>query len=99
MEQLVVKDKMEIIVIKDKILVEKSETPNRIGDVLLPVGFTDNQCQGKVIKVGTGTVDEPMMVLIGDEIIFHKSGLYEIKIEESKYYVLTQSQVLAILRG
>lgn len=87
---------MDIKVIKDRILVHKEDAVQK-GSFVVDSYNTETQYKGKVLQVGRGTKDESMEVKIGDTVIFHKNGCYRIEVEDEEYYVLTQSQVIAIL--
>lgn len=58
--------------------------------------------RGKVIAVGEGRVTEegkllPLKVKKGQTIIFSKYGPDEIKIEEKDYFIISESNILAIV--
>jgi chaperonin GroES len=59
--------------------------------------------QGEVIAVGPGKRDEsgsivPMQVKIGDRVVFSKYGYDEIAVEGTEYYILSESNILAIIK-
>ena len=53
--------------------------------------------QGKVVAVGNGTKDEEMVVKVGDEVLYGKYSGTELEFEGTKYLIMRQSDVLAIL--
>lgn len=58
--------------------------------------------QGTVVAVGPGKRNDegniiPMSVSVGDKIVFTKYGPDEIKLEGKEYYILSESNILAIL--
>jgi len=60
--------------------------------------------KGKVVAVGPGkTTDEgkklSMQVKVGDTVLFTKYGPDEVKFDGEEYFILSESNVLAILEG
>ncbi len=58
--------------------------------------------QGIVVAVGQGkTTDEgkiiPMSVKVGDKVIFAKYGPDEIKLDGKEYFILNESNILAVI--
>ena len=62
----------------------------------------DRPEQGKVLAVGEGrTTDDgkviPMNVKVGEKVMFAKYGPDEIKIAGKEYFILSESNILAVL--
>ena len=53
--------------------------------------------KGTVIATGKGKADEPMEVKAGDTVLFGKYSGTEVHIDDKKYLVMNQSDILAIL--
>lgn len=58
--------------------------------------------QGEVIEVGPGKRDNegkiiPMSVKKGQKVVFSKYSPDEIKIEDKKYYIINEDNILAII--
>ena len=58
--------------------------------------------QGRVVAVGPGKANDkgermPVSVKKGDRILFTKYGPDEIKIDDTEYYILSESNILAII--
>ncbi len=59
--------------------------------------------QGVVIAVGAGKWDEygkhrlAMDVKVGDRVVFSKYGFDEVKVNDTEYFVVSESNILAIL--
>ncbi len=58
--------------------------------------------QGVVIAVGQGKTNDdgkiiPLTVAVGDKILFAKYGPDEIKIDGKEYFILSESNILAII--
>lgn len=60
--------------------------------------------QGIVVAVGPGKWNEdgdkriPVSVKVGDKIIFSKYGYDEIKLGSDEYYILSESNILAVIK-
>lgn len=60
--------------------------------------------QGKVVAVGEGKWDEdgekriPVSVKVGDRVMFSKYGYDELKIDGEEYYILSEGNILAIIK-
>ncbi len=58
--------------------------------------------QGVVVAVGSGKVTDdgktlPMSVKVGDVVLFTKYGPDEIKMDGKEYFILSESNVLAVV--
>jgi chaperonin GroES len=71
--------------------------------IIIPDSSKEKPEQGTVIAVGPGKWNEdgdarlPMGVSVGDRVMFSKYGFDEIKIKGVTYYVLAESNILAVL--
>lgn len=59
--------------------------------------------QGEVIAVGPGKLLENgqragMEVSVGDKVVFTKYGPHEVKIDEQEYLILSESDIMAIVK-
>ena len=54
-----------------------------------------------MVAVGSGKYEDgdllPMTVKVGDTVLFSKYGYDEVKIDGQEYFILPESQVLAII--
>jgi chaperonin GroES len=61
----------------------------------------EKPAKGKVVAVGPGRYDDgdllPMGVKVGQTVMFSKYGYDEVKIDGVEYYILSESQILAVL--
>ena len=58
--------------------------------------------QGKVIAVGQGKRTDdgkiiPVLVKVGDRVLFSKYGPTEIKVDDKEYLIASESDILAII--
>ena len=69
--------------------------------IIIPDSAQEKPEQGTVIAVGPGKFDDgmrvPMSVKVGDRVMFSKYGFDEIKMNGVEYYIVAESNVLAIL--
>ncbi len=82
-----------------KPLEEETKTPSGI---LLPDSAKEKPQVGQVMAVGTGAVSDdgktrPMVVKIGQKVMYKKWGGNEIKVESEEWLLVEQKDVLAIV--
>ena len=80
----------------------EEEKTTKSGIVLPETAEKEKPLKGKIIAVGSGKINEkgeriPMSVKIGDIVLFKKYGPDEIEIEDKKYLVGNEDDILAIL--
>ena len=82
----------------DRVLIEPKEAETKTASgIYIPDTAKEKPQQGKVIAVGPGKKDEPMEVKVGDEVIYGKYAGTEVTVENEKYLIVKQSDILAIL--
>jgi len=79
---------------------EEKTTPS--GIVLPDTADKEKPQKGKVLAVGPGKLNEkgeriPMSVKVGDTVLFKKYGPDEIEIDNKKYLVGDEDDILAII--
>ena len=90
--------------LQDKVIVQKLEPEEKTsGGILLPDSTKEKPQEGKVIAVGPGAVDDkgqrkPMDVKEGDHVLFAKYSGTEIKLEGEEFLILSEKDILAIVR-
>ncbi len=97
-------DKLNLRPLADRVIVEpldKEEvTP---GGILLPETAKEKPQEGRVVSVGPGRWDEDgkkrveMEVSQGDTVIFAKYSGTEIKLNEKKYLIMSEKDILAVM--
>ena len=70
--------------------------------IFVPETAKEKPQEGKVVAVGPGRRDDegeriPMDVAAGDRVLYAKYAGTEIKLEDKKYLILKESDILAIL--
>ena len=90
--------------LQDKIIVQKLEPEEKTsGGIVLPDSAKEKPQEGKVIAVGPGAVDDkgqrkPIDVKEGDHVLFAKYSGTEIKLEGEEYLILSDRDILAIVK-
>jgi len=70
--------------------------------IILPETAKEKPQEGEVLAVGPGRIGDdndriPIDVKVGDIVLFAKYGGTEVKLENEKYLILKESDVLAIV--
>ena len=90
---------MNIQPLSDRVLIAPAPAEEKtIGGIIIPDTAKEKTLQGKVVAVGEGKKDEPMVLKAGDTVLYGKYAGTEIEYEGEKYLVMRQSDVVAILK-
>ena len=82
----------------DRVVIEPQEAQTRTAAGLyIPDSAKEKPQQGIVVAVGPGKADEPMEVKLGDTVLYGKYAGVELTVEDKKYLVVKQSDILAII--
>ncbi|MGQ9488962.1 MAG: co-chaperone GroES [Armatimonadota bacterium] len=91
--------------IGDKVVVEVFEEEEKTaGGIFLPDTAKKKPQEGRVVAVGPGRVLQdgtraPVLVKVGDRVIFSKYGGNEVEVDGKEYTVLDEDQIYAIREG
>ncbi len=89
---------MSIRPLADRVLIEPTAAEEvTMGGIIIPDSAKEKPLKGKVIAVGNGTKDEPMQLKAGDTVLYGKYAGTEIEFEGTKYLMMRQNDVLAII--
>lgn len=89
---------MNIQPLADRVLIEPTAAEEvTMGGIIIPDSAKEKPLKGKVLAVGQGTKDEPMILKEGDEVLYGKYAGTEIEFEGNKYIIMRQADVLAKL--
>lgn len=97
--------KINIRPLGDRVLVEPvdANTEKTKSGIIIPDTISKEKSeQGKIIAVGEGKRNEegklvPMNVKKGQRIIFSKYGPDEIKVDGQEYFIISESNILAVI--
>ena len=82
----------------DRVVLEPKEAETKTASGLyIPDTAKEKPQQGKVVAGGPGKKDEPMEVKVGDEVLYGKYAGTEVTVEDKKYLIVRQSDIMAIL--
>ena len=89
---------MNIRPLADRVLIEPKEAELKTASgIYIPETAKEKPQQGTVVAVGCGKKDEPMVVKVGDVVLYGKYSGTEISVEGKNYLMMRQSDILAIM--
>ena len=89
---------MSIRPLADRVLIEPTAAEEgTLGGIIIPDSAKEKPLRGKVLAVGNGTKDEEMILKVGDEVLYGKYAGTEIEYEGTKFIMMRQSDVLAVI--
>jgi len=94
---------MKIQPLGDKIVLKQLESEEKTkSGIVLPDTAKEKPQEGEVIAVGTGKIIDgkkvPLEVKVGDKVLYKKYGPDEVKIDGEEYLILSEEDILAILK-
>ena len=82
----------------DRVVIEPKEAETKTASgIFIPDTAKEKPQQGTIVAAGPGKKDEPMEVKVGDVVLYGKYAGTEVTVEEKKYLIVKQSDILAIL--
>ena len=90
---------MTIKPLADRVLVLPAPAEEKVGGIIIPDTAKEKPQRGNVIAVGEGTKDDKMVLKAGDEVLYGKYSGTEIESEGTKYLIMRQSDVLAVVEA
>ena len=89
---------MTLKTVLNKVIVEPVEAQEKtVNGIIIPDTAQEKPQKGTVIATGKGKAEEPMEVKAGDTVLFGKYSGTEVHIDDKKYLVMNQADILAIL--
>lgn len=88
---------MNVKPLADRVLVLPAQAEEKIGGIIIPDTAKEKPQHGKVVATGNGTKDEEMVLKEGDEILYGKYSGTELEFDGTKYLIMRQSDVLAVV--
>ena len=89
---------MNIKPLADRVLVLPAQAEEKVGGIIIPDTAKEKPQHGTIVAVGNGTKDEEMILKEGDEVLYGKYSGTELEIEGTKYLIMRQSDVLAVVQ-
>ena len=82
----------------DRVLIEPKEAETKTASgIYIPDTAKEKPQEGGVLAVGSGKKDEPMEVKVGDKVLYGKYAGTEVTVDDKKYLIVKQSDILAIV--
>ena len=88
---------MNVKPLADRVLVLPAQAEEKVGGIIIPDTAKEKPQHGKVVATGNGTKDEEMVLKEGDEILYGKYSGTELEFDGTKYLIMRQSDVLAVI--
>lgn len=89
---------MKIKPLADRVLIEPIPAEEvTMAGIIIPDSAKEKPLKGTVVAAGDGTSDEKMVLKEGDVVLYGKYAGSEIEFEGTKYMIMRQSDVLAVL--
>lgn len=89
---------MNIRPLADRVVILPAPAEEKtVGGIIIPDTAKEKPLKGEVKAVGNGTKDEEMILKEGDQVLYGKYAGTEIVLDGTKYLIMRQSDVLAIL--
>ena len=89
---------MNIKPLADRVLVLPAPAEEKVGGIIIPDTAKEKPQHGTVVAAGNGTKDEEMVLKEGDEVLYGKYSGTELEVEGTKYLIMRQSDVLAVVQ-
>ena len=89
---------MNIKPLADRVLVLPAQAEEKVGGIIIPDPAKEKPQHGTIVAAGNGTKDEEMILKEGDEILYGKYSGTELEVEGTKYLIMRQSDVLAVVQ-
>lgn len=87
----------------DRVIISPIEPKEVVkGGIIIPDSAKEKPMQGKVVAAGPGAVNKkgerlPMDVKEGDTVLYGKYSGTEIKLEDEKYIIMHQEEILGVI--
>ncbi len=88
---------MNVKPLADRVLVLPAQAEEKVGGIIIPDTAKEKPQHGKVVATGNGTKDEEIVLKEGDEILYGKYSGTELEFDGTKYLIMRQSDVLAVV--
>ena len=90
---------MKLVPLGDRVVLKQFEAEETTASgIILASKSQEKPQQAEVIAVGPGTEEVKMEVAVGDQIIYSKYSGTEVKLEEEKYIIVKQEDILAVIK-
>ena len=89
---------MKLVPLSDRVVLKQLEAEETTkSGIILTSSAQEKPQEAEVIAVGPGTEDVKMEVSVGQKVIYSKYSGTEVNIDDKKYLVMNQSDILVVL--
>lgn len=82
----------------DRVLIEPTPVEETTASgIIIPDAVKEKPNRGVVVAVGPGIKNYPLVVEVGDEIMYSKHSGVDLPLDGVDYLILRESEILAIL--
>ena len=89
---------MNIKPLADRVLVLPAQAEEKVGGIIIRDTAKEKPQHGTIVAAGNGTKDEEMVLKEGDEVLYGKYSGTGLEVEGTKYLIMRQSDVLAVVQ-
>lgn len=96
---------MKLTPLHDRMVVDLIENDQvTASGLIIPDAAAEKPSQADVIAVGPGKYNEdgvlvPSVIRPGDRVLFSKNAVQEFKIDNEKFYIMREGDVMAVVRS
>ena len=95
-------NKMKLKPLLDKVVLKPIEAEEKVvGGIILPTSAQEKPSIATIVAVGEGGYvdghDVKMLVKIGEKVLYSKYAGAECKIDDEKYVIIKQADILAVI--
>ena len=84
--------------IADRVVIEPAPAEEKTASgIYIPDTAKEKPQSGTVVAVGTGKVDEPLTVKVGDTVLYGKYSGTELTYEGKEYLIMREADIYAVL--
>lgn len=84
--------------ISDRVLIEPDVPLDKTkGGIIIPDMAQDRPIKGKILAVGRGKKDEPMTVVVGDNVLYGRQSGSMVTLEDKEYLIMRESDIFAVI--
>ncbi|MDY3858509.1 MAG: co-chaperone GroES [Muribaculaceae bacterium] len=88
---------MKLKPLADRVLIKPGEAEETtVAGIIIPDSAKEKPLKGTIVAVGPGTKDDAMELKEGDTVLYGKYAGTEIKLDDEKYLIMRQSDVLGV---
>ena len=88
---------MKLKPLADRVLIKPGEAEETtVAGIIIPDSAKEKPLKGTIVAVGPGTKDDAMELKEGDTVLYGKNAVTEIKLDDEKYLIMRQSDVLGV---